>query len=224
MIVYRITNLVNGKVYIGQTTKPKLLVRWRQHVWFSKSNKSRAWKCMLQDAIRKYGADSFSIEPLYHAQSRKELNAMETFFIVLHQSHKPENGYNMTMGGENLGYWTGKKRSQASIDKQMATKRENGTTCPSGWNQDPVVIASRVATRTARGNYNLHRIGKHDSLETRERKRASMLARGIVWPSQPELQEMVSLTSKRAVGRQLGVSATSVTRHLRLWESISGTL
>src|SRR5271157_254806 len=102
MIVYKITNVVNGKVYIGQTTKPKLLTRWREHIYASGNKWQRAWTDATHRAIRKHGADSFSIESLYYAHSRKELNAMETFFIILHQSHKSENGYNMTMGGGGI--------------------------------------------------------------------------------------------------------------------------
>lgn len=51
-------------------------------------------------AIRKYGADAFRLEVIYTAKTTAELTAMETFFIVLYQSHKPENGYNMTLGGD----------------------------------------------------------------------------------------------------------------------------
>jgi hypothetical protein len=39
-------------------------------------------------------------EVIYRAKTADELSKMETFFIVLHQSHKVENGYNMTLGGE----------------------------------------------------------------------------------------------------------------------------
>jgi group I intron endonuclease len=177
VIVYKITNTVNGKVYVGQTTKPEIEIRWKQHIWFSQARNQRTYKSALQNAIRKYGADKFTIEFLHRAKTRKELNAMETFFILLHQSHDPENGYNMTLGGENLGYWTGKKRSQASIDKQMATKRENGTTSPAGWNRDPIVIARRVATRKARKNYGIHRLGKKHSAATVEKIRAAALQR-----------------------------------------------
>lgn len=102
MVIYKITNRVNGKMYIGQTIKPKLFIRWREHIYVSGNRRQRAWTDAIHCAIRKYGADSFAIEPLHHAKTRKELNAMETFFIILHQSHKPENGYNMTLGGEGV--------------------------------------------------------------------------------------------------------------------------
>ena len=65
----------------------------------------------LSLAIRKYGRENFRIEVLHQAQTLDELNAMETHFILLYQSYKPENGYNMTLGGEDniMRYRTGKK-------------------------------------------------------------------------------------------------------------------
>lgn len=162
MVVYQIQNKINGKIYIGQTRKD-LPDRWRHHVWEALRGK-KEWA--LSRAIRKYGAVAFDMKVLHTAKTQRELNAMETFFIILHQSHLSENGYNLSMGGDGLSYWTGKKRSRESVDKGMDTRRRNGTVCPSGWNQDPEVNAARVATRTARGSYGMHRKGKKHSPET----------------------------------------------------------
>ncbi len=206
MIVYRIMNLINGKIYIGQTTKPKLMTRWREHVWFSKNEKYRSWRSALQRAIRKHGFDKFTIESIYVANSRKELNAMETFFIILHQSHKPENGYNMTLGGETpLAWWTGKKRPVKTVDKMMATKRKNGTTCPIGWNQDIAIIKKRVSTRRANGDYGVHRIGTTHKPETIKK----MQQRQQLRASKGEIANPVWLNSeevKKKQGRSYSLS------------------
>ena len=95
MIVYRITNLLDGKVYIGKT-KNGLLERWENH----QEDARRGCSYYFHNAIRKYGSAAFKIEELYQAKTSRELSRMETFFIVLHQSHKPENGYNGTLGGD----------------------------------------------------------------------------------------------------------------------------
>src|SRR5208282_5899900 len=100
MIVYRITNRTNGKVYIGKTTKT-LAQRWRGHKDAAKSG-----QFYFARAIRKYGSKAFKREVVYRATTANELSKMETFFIVLHQSHKPENGYNMTLGGEGASLIT----------------------------------------------------------------------------------------------------------------------
>lgn len=109
MLIYRITNTVNDKVYIGKTVKANARQRWREHV---AQAVRRSASTYLHQAIRKYGSDVFNVEVLHYAKTAEELSKMETFFIVLHQSHKPENGYNLTLGGEGIlpPYWTGKKR------------------------------------------------------------------------------------------------------------------
>jgi len=107
MIVYRIINKINGKVYIGKTTKTHMH-RWALH---RKAVQSGS-QVYFHRAVRKYGFKSFTIEPLYTAKTEQELTAMETFFIILHQSHKPENGYNGTLGGDGTGLLTEETRQR----------------------------------------------------------------------------------------------------------------
>jgi group I intron endonuclease len=95
MRIYRRTNTVNGKVYIGKTTQP-VDVRWQQML----SEVRGGARAPIYNAIRKYGAAAFKTDILYTAQTLHELSRMETFFIILHQSHKTENGYNLTLGGD----------------------------------------------------------------------------------------------------------------------------
>jgi group I intron endonuclease len=96
MLVYRVTNQSNGKTYIGKTVQT-VERRWEDHVWDATSGRLSS---LLHRAIRKYGRDAFKVEILHQAKGVVELSSMETFFIIIHQSHHPENGYNMTLGGE----------------------------------------------------------------------------------------------------------------------------
>lgn len=108
MIVYKITNLVNGKAYVGQTTQ-KLKNRWSYH----KGPRSR---CMaMKAAIDKYGVENFKIEELFVASSKEELNVKEIEFIEIHNTLAP-NGYNLKTGGANAVYSeeSRKKMSKAS--------------------------------------------------------------------------------------------------------------
>jgi len=95
MVVYRRTNTQNGKVYIGKTTRT-VAQRWTNLLAEVKRGSTNP----IHNAIRKYGAGSFVTDILYEAKTFEELTAMEIFFIVLHQSHKSENGYNLTLGGD----------------------------------------------------------------------------------------------------------------------------
>jgi group I intron endonuclease len=95
MIVYKITNLVNGKIYIGQTTVD-LYKRWRDHI----SRASNNIQTYLYNAIRKYGKKSFRIEQISNGiENRDALDFAETFLIALYESNKSAYGYNMTSGG-----------------------------------------------------------------------------------------------------------------------------
>ena len=76
MIIYKITNKINGKIYIGQTIK-KLKYRWSGHI--SKAKKGS--KTPLHRAIIKYGVGSFEVLEIYSANTLEELNKREKFCI-----------------------------------------------------------------------------------------------------------------------------------------------
>lgn len=90
-IIYKISNSVNDKVYIGQTRRP-LAKRWKQH-------KQRAvyGNQHLYLAMRKYGIECFSIEKIDEATSKEELDVKEEYWIKFFNSIK--NGYNELPGG-----------------------------------------------------------------------------------------------------------------------------
>lgn len=90
MVIYKITNLTNGKVYIGQTTK-SVEQRWKWHI----AHKGCKF---LNRAIKKYGKENFIIEEVYTAFTREELNISEKYFIKQFNTLVP-NGYNICVGG-----------------------------------------------------------------------------------------------------------------------------
>lgn len=90
-VVYKITNLLNGKCYIGQAKDlEKRLKGHRRCVGKTKSP--------LYSAIEKYGWDSFEITVIAVADSYDQLNQLEVDHIVKHNSLYPA-GYNLTEGG-----------------------------------------------------------------------------------------------------------------------------
>lgn len=90
MWIYKITNIQNKKVYIGQTIRP-IEKRFQRHL-------NGALNCKLDThfarAIRKYGAGGFIIEEIDKANSQDELNQKEQYWIRYYNSIK--NGYNET--------------------------------------------------------------------------------------------------------------------------------
>ena len=88
-IIYKITNKVNNKSYIGQT-RYTLQFRWNQHL-HKKDN------TYFHNAISKYGKDNFSLEILEECDVEK-LNDREIFYIAKFDTFN--NGYNLTIGGD----------------------------------------------------------------------------------------------------------------------------
>lgn len=91
--IYKITNLVNGKSYIGQTIK-KVEVRWQGHI---SQLEAGTGSPKLQYAFDKYGKDNFAFQTIEECQV-EELDEREKYWINEYDAY--ENGYNSTLGGQ----------------------------------------------------------------------------------------------------------------------------
>lgn len=118
---YMITNQINGKVYIGVTSRT-IEQRFLEHIAESKRTRR---VCAIHLAIRKYGEHQFKIVEIACAFSREDLSDLERVLIRERGTNAP-NGYNLTMGGDGvLGLsveirakisdkWRGRKHTQES--------------------------------------------------------------------------------------------------------------
>ena len=112
MIIYKVTNKINGKIYIGQTIQP-LNIRWSSHC-------SEYSGCTaIKRAIKKYGVENFTIEQIDVATTQEELDQKEQHYIEYYKSLVP-NGYNLTTGGEHP-HLTDEVRKKLS-ERQMGDK------------------------------------------------------------------------------------------------------
>jgi group I intron endonuclease len=103
MIVYKIENKVNGKIYIG-ATKHSLSERIDGHL---------RDKTKVGQAMHVYGVQSFNISVIDNAESRNILHEKEKYWIR-HYDCKYPNGYNRTDGGIGLVNLTQDVRDQIS--------------------------------------------------------------------------------------------------------------
>lgn len=93
-LIYKITNLVNQKIYVGQTTKT-IEERWTTHKEYARKGAT-----YLARAIQKYGQDNFQMEPLEICEDYL-LNEREQHWISYLKSNDKTIGYNMSCGGDN---------------------------------------------------------------------------------------------------------------------------
>lgn len=96
--IYKITNKINGKIYIGKTMfSPEK--RWKEHCKDYK--KENFEKRPLYSAMRKYGIENFLLSTIEQCDDTI-VNDREVYWIEYFQSFK--NGYNATIGGDGKHY------------------------------------------------------------------------------------------------------------------------
>ena len=94
-IIYKVTNLVNGKIYIGTTTKHLENRKQQHHI------DSNQPKMVFSRALRKYGFESFEWEIIDESFNPKyAFKILETHYIQKLHSHLPSIGYNTSLGGD----------------------------------------------------------------------------------------------------------------------------
>lgn len=96
--IYKITNVINGKSYIGKTLS-SIENRWKEHCSDSKKRKNE--KRPLYSAMNKYGIENFKIEQIEEC-SDNIVDEREVYWIEYYQTFK--QGYNATKGGDGKHY------------------------------------------------------------------------------------------------------------------------
>jgi group I intron endonuclease len=176
MIVYKITNTANDKVYIGKTTRT-LARRWQEHL------RADAPSMLISRAIKKYGALAFQIEVLYEAESLEELEEAERRFIFEYKANDQEKGYNLTAGGDGGPSWKGKTHTEETRQKISQAckglKRSNATRrkISEFRKQFKYSAEARAKISGSKSGLNHPLYRKHHSPETIEKMRLSALAR-----------------------------------------------
>lgn len=198
--IYVIRNLLNGKLYVGQTTRG-VAQRWRGHIKGLVVGRTYHG---LKGAMMKYGIDNFSLELLDTADTREELDAKERAWIASLGSLVP-GGYNLKDGGQEGSSYSAESRErnrQAQLGKKhtaeskakMSAARKGKPKSPehvakvrkalSGRRPSDAAMARSREVCTGRkmsdefkeNNRRTH-LGKKDSDATREKKRLALLGR-----------------------------------------------
>jgi len=121
MIIYKITNIINNKVYIG-LTKGSLESRWNRHVNSSVNGSNFT----IHNAIRKYGSKNFKIETIEKCNSISSLKKSEIKWIK--ELNSLNGGYNMTSGGEGTFGFKHSEETKRKISEMQKGKKASETT------------------------------------------------------------------------------------------------
>lgn len=166
MIIYRITNQINTKSYIGQTISP-LQVRWKKHISCSKNKDTHFAK-----AIQKYGPDCWSLEILEKLNDINLLNEREIFWISYYDSFK--SGYNSTTGGGQNTKFSEETKKKMSDARKGENNPMYGITSPNKGNKLSEEHKNKIAEKLIA---NKSKLNKKDSAATREKKRVAAINR-----------------------------------------------
>ena len=148
--IYKITNLVNGKIYIGKKVSSTFL-----------ENKYLGSGTLLQEAIKKYGKNEFQVELLEECSDKPELGEKEIYWIATLNAQDKNIGYNIANGGEGGGGRKGHPMTEATKQKMKATVKNR---TPERRQEISQMCRER-------------QLGRIPSEETREKRRKSMLGK-----------------------------------------------
>lgn len=150
-IIYRVTNSVNGKIYIGKTTYDLRKRKWMHH----SASKRKIDNSYFHKAIRKYGTESFIWEEIDSASTEEDLNKLEIKHIAEYKEKYPI--YNLTAGGEgSTGY-----RHSVEAKREMSKRRKGKPLGP--------------FTEEHRENLRKANLGKKHTKEHREKVSKSLI-------------------------------------------------
>lgn len=167
--IYCITNTLNGKRYIGQTTRP---LDEREGEYRRGRGKCPNNSRILQ-AIRKYGSAAFVFDEIDRAESYDELNYMEQYWIAFYRTMDPALGYNILPGGR------GKPRSaiaRTNMSRAMKALYQAGHV-PYNLGKPHSPETKRRMSEAGKRSIGLKGYGQ------RSRKEVRCLDTGIVYPS-----------------------------------------
>ena len=201
-IIYKITNSVNGKVYIGVTENYQ--TRKNGHIRDAALKQTPLYK-----AMRKYGIDSFIFEILHDNVDR----LLEIDAIAKYQANNPKYGYNLTEGGEGtIGYKhtdeTKEIFRQLKLGKSHSPEHRRKI---SEGNRGRIVsdITRKKIGEKLAGNQ--HFMGKTFSDET---KQLLSIQKAKEWSFKNPEGEILTITNMRAFCIENGLATSAMSRVL----------
>ena len=232
MVIYKITNLLNGMIYVGKTTRP-LKERISEHCRQKNSS-------LTDRAMRKHNLQDFRIEILEQCETIEQLNEREIFWIAELDCKQPK-GYNLTDGGDGLTGCsdstrqklseinTGKKMSDESRAKLSAAQTEianrpGESERRSKWMTDyyarPGSLEKKSAEQKKRFENPVEREKARQRSTGRKHKNSAKMKMSsakkekVAYPNLEAELEKRQIT-RRSLAKMVGVSHTTIIQKLR---------
>jgi len=233
--IYKITNLISNKCYIGQSIH--IEKRWQEHKQQANPiNKSFDKTKHLYKAISKYGVDNFKFEIICECQAEK-LNKLEQYYIKVYNSADPNFGYNYQLGGDCCRPRTPEyvfeviaelKESNETINEMAARlclsrrtiyRINIGESWPQECEQYPIrtfSVRTIRALSTEQGRHkhevylNLKTNGRLSEEEYLVRRAETCCKPKYVWPDIDTLANKLFNSSFVAVGKEYGVTDNTI--------------
>ena len=117
--IYKITNRISGKIYIGKTIQLDPVARWKGHKYMFSQTKGGC--PALRDAVRKYGIDAFTFEIMIICFD-EDCDRWEIEYIKKFDCMAP-NGYNILEGGRGGAGFRGKTHSAETRERLRETSK-----------------------------------------------------------------------------------------------------
>lgn len=250
MIIYKITNKVNGKIYIGKTSKTAQY-RFKRHVQEAVSkNKLGRNNFYFHKALVKYGRDNFSIDVLQECETAEEAAKLEIEYISKYHSQDHLIGYNLTKGGEGV---VGRKKTQQEIEKhrqkmigrKLSQEHKMAISRANKGKQISLITRQKISMKNSGANNGC--FGKTQSVEFRKAKGIKIsiaksgkvynnnanidklkevsrarLSEKIPWHIKNEMVDMYDEghVTKRELSERFNIPFASVTHILRYWKEV----
>ena len=184
MIIYKIENKLDGKIYVGQTQRT-LEERMKEHYRNSRAS-------YIDRTIRKYGVENFHAEIIETCKTVEELNEREMFWIAKLNCKFP-NGYNLTDGGEGSnGY-----KATPELSARLSAMRKGRRNTPEQRAKISAKLKGKIFSEETKKKISAAKIGHIVSEETREKLRIAQLGKKAT--EETKLKMSASNKNKRAV-------------------------
>lgn len=202
MIIYKITNQLNDKVYIGQTIRS-----FKTRIYAHKKQAIER-RLPIQRAIYKYGFENFKFEILCECINQNDLDNMEIFYIWAHGSTNPELGYNLENGGNKSSKITDEIRHRMSLAQKKRYQN------PEMREQTSNAAKKRFNNPNEREKLRQANLGKILSEETKQKIRDNHFD----WTGKKHTKESKEKMKQSHLGKRRGENNSSAKLN---WEIVS---